>query len=67
LRPVFNFIGTARVNYGKSSTGSNRILKKNKKKLAARQKTLRRVAEFGFILTCGIDHQLSRPIHTAAA
>jgi hypothetical protein len=65
--PVINFIGTARVNYGKLSTGSNRILKKNKKLLAARQKTLRPAAEFGFILPCGIIHQPSRLMQTAAA
>jgi len=40
---------------------------KKAKKLATRQKTLRPTAEFGFILPCGIIHQPSRLMQTAAA
>jgi hypothetical protein len=51
--PTKNYIlfVAAHANYGKFRNGSNRFLQKEQK-VFARQKTLRRAADFGFIMSC---------------
>jgi hypothetical protein len=62
----FVFSGTAASYYGKLFQRSNRFHKKNKI-IFIRQKTLRRAADFGFILPCRFNHQPSRPPRPASA
>jgi hypothetical protein len=57
----------ALANYGKFRNGSNRFRQKEQKSFPPRQKTLRRAADFGFILSCRFNCQPAHQRQTAAA